>query len=268
MIDLYKGGTFHSNISTSVESTGSRQWDIPFNLESGSDYRIKITSATNPDIFDFSDNDFGIEGKVISVLSPSEGVSWQAGTTQEIAWADNFIENVKIALYRGDEFHSEIDASNGNDGTKFWKIPFVIESGINYNVKMKSVDDPNPYKSSADHHFTIVANEITNVSPSGGEKWLIGSVQEIKWDDNLEGDVEILLYKEGLLYTSIASATASDGFYTWTVPEIEQGPDYKIKILSVVTAEVYSESDSNFIITTTIELNDVLSGVPSTTQRR
>ena len=39
---------------------------------------------------------------------------------------------------------------------------------------------------------------------------------------------------------------------------------YKIKILSVVTAEVYSESDSNFIITSTIELNDVLSGVPST----
>jgi surfactin synthase thioesterase subunit len=264
MIDLYKGGSFHSNISNSVESNGSRQWDIPFNLESGSDYSIKITSATNPDIYDFSDNDFSIEGKVISIMSPSEGDTWQAGTTQEIAWWDNFNENVKIALYKGDEFHSEIDASNGNDGTKFWKIPFVMEQGNDYNIKMKSVDDPNPYKTSADHYFNIVANEITDVSPAGGEKWLIGSVQEIIWSDNLEGDVEILLYKGGLLYTSIASATASDGFYTWTVPQIEQGPDYKIKILSVVTAEVYSESDSNFIITSTIELNDVLSGVPST----
>ena len=31
----------------------------------------------------------------------------------------------------------------------------------------------------------------------------------------------------------------------------------------MVTAEVFSESDSNFIITSTIELNDRLSGVPS-----
>ncbi|MCH9028554.1 MAG: T9SS type A sorting domain-containing protein, partial [Bacteroidetes bacterium] len=264
VIDLYKGGSFHSNISASIPSDGTHQWNIPFNLESGTDYKIIITSADNPNIFDFSDSNFTIEGKLIMITSPAQSEFWQAGTTQEIAWTDNFSENVKIALYKGGLFHTEIDPSNSSDGSKFWEIPFVMDAGSDYSIKIKSVDDPNPFDSSADNYFNIVANEITENSPNGGETWLIGSVQEITWTDNLEGDVEILLYKSGILHIIISSSTASDGFSTWTVPIMEQGNDYKIKILSVVTAEVYDQSDSNFTITSRIDVNDILSGIPTT----
>ena len=35
-------------------------WSIPFDLEDGSDYKVKITSLGDPNIFDFSDADFTI----------------------------------------------------------------------------------------------------------------------------------------------------------------------------------------------------------------
>jgi len=262
-IDLFKSGVFHSEITGGTVNDSLYIWNIPASLEQGSDYKIRITSVIASSIFDFTDADFTLSHQII-VSSPNGGETWQAGTEQFITWTDNFSENVKIALYKGGLFHTEIDPSNSSDGSKFWEIPFVMDSGSDYSIKIKSVDDPNPFDSSADYYFNITANTITENSPNGGETWLIGSVQEITWTDNLEGDVEILLYKGGILHTIISSSTASDGFSAWTVPTIEQGNDYQIKILSVVTAEVYDQSDSNFTITSRIDVNDILSGISTT----
>lgn len=74
-IDLYKGGSFYRNITTSTPSTGSFNWTVPTdivpNLASGtpnwvslgSDYEIRIRSVTNSAIIDSSDAKFSIVGK-------------------------------------------------------------------------------------------------------------------------------------------------------------------------------------------------------------
>ncbi|MCZ6701808.1 MAG: T9SS type A sorting domain-containing protein, partial [Ignavibacteria bacterium] len=59
-IDLYKNGNPYLEISESTPNDGSKPWEIPSNLAHGSDYKIKITSTTDPDFFDFSDAEFTI----------------------------------------------------------------------------------------------------------------------------------------------------------------------------------------------------------------
>jgi hypothetical protein len=60
-LDLYKAGAFLRTISTNVPSNGALQWQVPLDLNPGNDYSIKITSATNSALSDFSDAPFSID---------------------------------------------------------------------------------------------------------------------------------------------------------------------------------------------------------------
>ena len=94
MIELYKGGSFQSFISTGTSSDGSSTWDIPLSLASGSDYTIKITSVDSVNVFDFSDANFTIFPPAITVTTPNGGEDYLIGSSQIIDWTDNLTGNV------------------------------------------------------------------------------------------------------------------------------------------------------------------------------
>jgi len=60
-IDLYKGGVLNLKIINSTDNNGSLDWSIPSDQTIDSDYMIKITSASNPAVFDESDDYFSID---------------------------------------------------------------------------------------------------------------------------------------------------------------------------------------------------------------
>jgi surfactin synthase thioesterase subunit len=247
-IELFKGGTFNSPITASTASNGSFVWDIPAGTTAGTDYSIKITSVNSPSVFDVSDANFEIYTGVISVTTPNGGESWQAGTTKSILWTDNIAENITIDLYKGGSFHSIISTSTASDGTRNWSIPFALESGTDYSVKITSVSNPGTFDFS-DANFTIVGNQVTVTSPNGGEDWTIGDPHLITWTDNLTGSVEIQLLKGAVFFSSINTSTASDGEYTWNIPgSVEAGIDYSIKIISADDGTIFDISDANFIL--------------------
>jgi len=62
-IELYKGGSYNSTITSSTSNNGSYSWTVPTSLTSGSDYKIKITDTSNSNYYDYSDNDFSILGQ-------------------------------------------------------------------------------------------------------------------------------------------------------------------------------------------------------------
>ena len=68
-IKLYINNTFNSNITTNTTNDGTYTWSIPNSVASGSNYKIKITSNSNSDIYDFSDSTFSI------TASPSVNLS-------------------------------------------------------------------------------------------------------------------------------------------------------------------------------------------------
>jgi hypothetical protein len=247
MIELFKGGVYNSTIVSSTPSDGSYNWTIPAVAEA-SDYTVVVTSVNNSSITDASDANFTIQTSVITVLSPNGGESWSAGTTQTITWTDNIVEDVTIELYKAGVLNSTIAPSTGSDGSTNWDIPFTQESGIDYRVKITSVNDPALFNFS-DADFTIVGNQITVTSPNGGEQWLDTEDQIITWSDNLTGNVELQLFKNDVFHLSIVTSTPSDGEYTWDIPgTTPTGSDYKVKITSVEDAGIFDFSDSIFTI--------------------
>ncbi|MEJ2196805.1 MAG: Ser-Thr-rich GPI-anchored membrane family protein, partial [Ignavibacteriaceae bacterium] len=216
-IDLLKAGVFNSQITASAPSDGTFAWNIPAGITPGLDYRIKITSVDNPIVSDTSDNDFEIFTAGISISSPNGGESWQAGTTHPILWSDNIPEDVDITLYKGGIYHSDIITSTNSDGTYSWDIPFTLESGTDYKVKITSITDP-AVSDSSNNNFTIIGNFVTVTSPNGGEIWFENQDQLITWTDNLSGNVEIQLFKGGLFHSQLFASTPSDGSQNWNPP--------------------------------------------------
>ena len=93
------------------------------------------------------------------------------------------------------------------------------------------------------------AQQISVTVPNGGESWLAGNDYGITWTDNIVEQVSIQLYEGGVFYLTIVDSTASDGFYSWYIPDtIQGGSDYTIKITSVLNSSITDFSDGNFSI--------------------
>ena len=59
-IELYRGGQWVHTITENTPDDGWEQWTIPVTLPLGTDYRIKISAADEPDDFDFSNYGFNV----------------------------------------------------------------------------------------------------------------------------------------------------------------------------------------------------------------
>lgn len=108
--------------------------------------------------------------KSLTVTSPSDGQTLQAGTSKQITWTLNgnsSSSGLKISLYGGTPYVSQVIATNvPNTGYYQWNIPTTISTGKYYII----VEDPNNYNvyDDTDGYFTInnpnqvTANESTN----------------------------------------------------------------------------------------------------------
>ncbi len=61
-IELFKGGILNRTISVSTANDGSYRWTIPSEQVLGTDYKIKITNMSNVADYDFSNDNFTING--------------------------------------------------------------------------------------------------------------------------------------------------------------------------------------------------------------
>ncbi|MEJ2193522.1 MAG: Ser-Thr-rich GPI-anchored membrane family protein, partial [Ignavibacteriaceae bacterium] len=154
--ELWKGGVFEREIFVNERADGSKDWDIPTDLDFGTDYRIKIIHSNDSTDFDFSNADFTISSPVPSIIltAPNGSENWEAGTQYSIAWNDNISENVKIELFKGDFFDSEITVSTPSDGLYNWDIPAGTTPGSDYTIKITSEIDSGLFDFS-DNYFTI-----------------------------------------------------------------------------------------------------------------
>jgi len=247
IIKLYKDGYFDQTIVSSTPSDGSFDWPIPDDIEGGNDYKIKISSVNTGTIYDFSDDDFTINAKSVTLTSPNGGETWEAGTTKEITWTYNYYGYVKIELYKNGFFNSTIASSTSNDGSYSWLIPESQTAGNDYKVKITSTLTSSIYDFS-DNTFTI--NAITVTSPNGGENWVKGSNHTITWTGaGKTMNVKIELYLNESYASTIALSTPNDGSFVWNIGSgISVSDQYKIKITTLDGKAQNDLSNNNFTI--------------------
>lgn len=91
-IELLKGVSTHTVISPNADIqspsygsfTGQFTWPVPLALDNGNDYKIRVTSLTNPACT--STVAISIYNKIKAVTSPSQGQEWKRGTNHTITW--------------------------------------------------------------------------------------------------------------------------------------------------------------------------------------
>ncbi|MFC2146411.1 DUF1565 domain-containing protein, partial [Acidobacteriota bacterium] len=170
-IELYQGTAINYTITSSTPDDSSFWWKIPDSQDSGSNFRIKITSTSNTSYYDYSDNYFTISSSSINhapikpiLTGPSEGYVGEHRTF-----------SAKIDDPDDDQLRVYFDYGDGSGQWTGYEHPsnykdVYIYSGHKYStsgtfkVKARSQDNYGEYSQWSDEH-TIVIHETSNQAP-------------------------------------------------------------------------------------------------------
>ncbi|PKP49685.1 MAG: hypothetical protein CVT92_15050 [Bacteroidetes bacterium HGW-Bacteroidetes-1] len=146
---------------------------------------------------------FGVQTSIFSqpfvqVIQPTEAnIFWEFGSTKLISWNSNFIQPVKIELYKNNVLHSTIAASVSGS-TYPWAItdPLILP-GSDYKVRVSSTVN-NAFYAESSNNFSIVVSLPTSYihveQPNiPGINWIKGTTNLISWTDEVPGPVNIEL---------------------------------------------------------------------------
>ena len=128
----------------------------------------------------------------------------------------------------------------------------LLENNQTYFWRVHSVNDAGVSDWSVGRFFTTNPSITINV-PNGSENWQVGFEYMIRWDDNIEEDVTLALYKNEEFYSAI-DTVSSTGYYEWEIdPDLTPGTDYKIKIASISADTVFDINLEPFTVIDTIQ---------------
>ncbi len=263
----YPSGDWET-LFASTSNDGTENWTV--SGMAGNQKRIKITSTNNSSIADISNNNFSIINSTpTAIVSPNGGEKIGAGTTTNIAWTVNpNIYSIDLQ-YTTDEGKTwNYIASPAPSSSPYsWSVPQGINS-CTCKIKILGYPGPGiPYSDIdySDNDFSIIltpSNFLTLIWPNGGEVWQKNDAQDITWcSSNNINNVKIELFKNGNLYSIITNSTPNNGVFPYTVTNVIDGTDYKIKISDVNNSSCNDISKKNFIINTgnkTLDFSGIL----------
>lgn len=255
-LELFKGGVLDKTLISFFPigngGLGTYHWGLTDDQPLGNDYRIKVTSSSNPIYqYDESDSDFTITSpSIISLISPNGGETWVRGTPHTITWNSLGTPgaNVKIDLLKSGTVVGTVTSGTPNDGSHQWTISSGRALGSDYNIRVTSTSDTS-HTDTSNNNFIIGGINVN--SPNGGENWARGSYHTIKWSKlgNPGPNVRIDLLKNGAVVGTVTSSTPNDGVQGWTV-SLGRAPgiDYKIRVMSTTNSAYKDTSNNNFRI--------------------
>ncbi len=146
-IEALRGETVLATVASSypIGSSGSGSYDLkfPYSTPVGSDFRIKVTSTSNPAWSDTSGT-FTIS-PAITVLSPDGGEEWNQGSMHPITWtySGNPGTAVKIEALRNDKVLAVITPSTPiASGSYSLTFPANTPLGNDYRIRITSTSYP------------------------------------------------------------------------------------------------------------------------------
>lgn len=263
-IELIQGTTVHSVIAPSVplgsNGTGTYNWEIPATLAGGNDYKVRVTSTSNPAFTDESEFAFTIVPVGLTVTSPNNWEVWPRGQTHNITWEyhGKIGSSVRLELLDNGVLKSTIAsfAPSGSlgAGSYSWAIPSTITPGGGYTVRVTSTGN-SAYTDTSSYPFTIGPTLVTVESPKGRATLQAGNVAAITWryTGSPGTAVKIELLKgtavDSVITESVPVGGAGSGSYSWTIPQAQgAGSDYRIRVTSTTDSSYSDTTNAPFTI--------------------
>jgi hypothetical protein len=185
---------------------------------------------------------------IITLISPNGGEEWDLGSSHTIRWTSNSQENIKLVLVSPFAGNHVIADNIPNNGSYNWNIASDLTPATDYLLKASFVNDPlSEFLTDSQFSLSQVDN-ITLISPNGGEEWDLGSSHTISWTSNSQENVHIKLSSSSINIL-IASNITNDGSHIWVIPNnLIPGTDYRLQISLVSNNNISDYSNSNFSI--------------------
>jgi len=152
-LELFKDGAIQELIASNVPNLRNYTWEnIPTNIDSGSDYKIKVTFEGNSDIADESDSTFSLFEEQIQITSPVSTDTWGTSIietdTYTISWTDSGVTNVDIELWKSGVKVSDIATNEPNTNSYQWTMPDEQLTGNNCQIRINDSSDENVFGTS------------------------------------------------------------------------------------------------------------------------
>jgi len=198
-----------------LASTGCKKIDI-----------VELTKIKTGGVADITLNSAKISSSFVDVGIDVEefGHCWSTENNPTIS-------NMKISSFNKPPkglFTSKLVDLNTN--TKYFIRPYAREGdNVIYGSQLS---------------FTTLTIPLTIVAPNSITEWTLGNKENITWEDDIDENVKIELYRDGVYLLNIAANTESDGLYSWSIPtNIPEDNGYSIKISSINDINISKESD-------------------------
>jgi hypothetical protein len=235
---LQQGGTDYQAIKISYSADNGTTWyEINNQQVNDGDYPwvipdtettqalIKVEDQNDPLIFDVSDANFNIMIPSITLTSPNGGESWYATGDYNITWTSRgYINPDSLKLeYSTDGVNWVlIKTGQANTGAYTWHVADINSASVRVRIAdslRSTVTD------TSDNVFTIKPPTLTVDSPKGGEEWVAGIVNEIKWSSTgkevgaVKDNINIQYSTNGgSSWTNVTTRESNIGQYLWLVP--------------------------------------------------
>jgi len=139
-------------------------------------------------------------------------------------------------LHESNTRYSDFSVAGLTNNTKyFWRVNSILGAQTSQWSETWSFEITDPF--------------IDAVSPDGGEEWIIGSSEIIRWETNILEDVHIHLLQNQNYLLSLDTVPGSHLAFEWHLPdELQVGENYRILINSASDSTVYGLSEHVFTL--------------------
>ncbi len=141
-IELYKGSDVVETIESSTDNDGSQNWTVPTTVADRTDYKIRISCASDLKIYGESGS-FAITAANLVVNQPTSTTFWGKGETKDIKWTSTVSGSVRIDLLKGTTPYFPIVDNTANSGSFTWTISPDLEDRTDYRIRITHLSDAN-----------------------------------------------------------------------------------------------------------------------------
>jgi peptidyl-prolyl cis-trans isomerase A (cyclophilin A) len=244
------GNTWTDIVESTSANTRSFTWPATNILSD--ECLIKISDVSNPDVFDVTDEPFTL--CKLDLIHPNGMNYYRVGTPVDVTWESEDVGDL-TAEYKTSEAGEWVLIEEGipaETGLYSW-TPEEATNWCKFRLSetaIQSVDDV------SENTFGVFRLDI--LSPQGGELFLWNDISDITWESEVINSVRIhLSYDNMETWDLIVSSTpASNGVYSWTVPEGVNSNDCYIKLTYPQLPDLYTTNSSSFTIAEFIGVDD------------
>lgn len=177
---------------------------------------LRIFDLTNPTVGDTVLASFSVAIPSLSLGTPRGGERYGYGEQVAIEWSKSLVEAVNV-LFSPDGGSRWDTLARGITGITYsWQVP--QQATARALIRVEDARDPTVADQS--EPFAIGAPVLQLLSPNGGERWTVGSRQQIRWFSDFVSRIRIDYSTDGgqSWRTVRLSYDATTQSYEWEVP--------------------------------------------------